>query len=208
MERLTNIWPIRFFNGSFKGFFSGHQSNFQPPPYYNNGSSVMYHNNSSASSAVTDPRSPNYRCPYYQLYGPPPSYDSVVQITNPSNTGEQQTCIVLSSNHSTAAVVNGGATNTDAVTIETTSNYQQPSTSTLRSEDIANNVDQPISDSQCNSSDQSEIVNVRKNISNISSSSTPNVESSAINSQIVTDTNNLLSSTSPATSVQTTSNFW
>ncbi|XP_037040555.1 uncharacterized protein LOC119077443 isoform X2 [Bradysia coprophila] len=65
-----------------------------PPPNYYSSSNTYYHANNSQAAPNYHPSVQQLQCPYYQLYGPPPSYDSVVQI---SNSSVQPTCVLVTS---------------------------------------------------------------------------------------------------------------
>lgn len=102
----AKLWKSIFFMSPLVG-----QPNYHPPPnYYNSGgggggggsSVVTYHNNGGHTDASLHVDSQSVRCPYYQLYGPPPSYESVVQLANGivgidigQPTIGQPTCVLL-----------------------------------------------------------------------------------------------------------------
>lgn len=68
-----------------------------PPPNYYSSSNSYYHANNSQPALNYHSSVQQLQCPYYQLYGPPPSYDSVVQITN-SCSSVQPTCVLVTTN--------------------------------------------------------------------------------------------------------------
>lgn len=67
-------------------------TNSPPPNYYSNS---YYHANNSQPALNYQPSVQQLQCPYYQLYGPPPSYDSVVQIGS-SCSSAKPTCVLVS----------------------------------------------------------------------------------------------------------------
>ncbi|KAJ6642073.1 hypothetical protein Bhyg_07019 [Pseudolycoriella hygida] len=115
-----------------------------PPPNYYSSSNSYYHTNNSQSALNYHSSVQQLQCPYYQLYGPPPSYDSVVQIGN-SCGSVQPTCVLVANTvpcgfiTSTAAndalPLNDASSNTLATTaidssaITQPNDFEQPSTS-------------------------------------------------------------------------------
>lgn len=58
-------------------------SNMAPPPNYYTASVVRYHSTSELETRRQQQHQQQLQdCPYYQLYGPPPSYESVINIPN------------------------------------------------------------------------------------------------------------------------------
>lgn len=111
-----------------------------PPPNYYSSSSSYYHANNSQPPLNYHSSVQQLQCPYYQLYGPPPSYDSVVQISNSCGT-VQPTCVLVTNtvpfNYITPTTVNASSLN-DALS-------NTPSTSTAETVSIpsANAITQP-----------------------------------------------------------------
>ncbi len=84
----------KFINQTF--FFSLADMTNTPPPNYYSSANSYYHANNSQPALNYHPSVQQLQCPYYQLYGPPPSYDSVVQISN-SCGSVQPTCVLVTS---------------------------------------------------------------------------------------------------------------
>lgn len=120
-----------------------------PPPNYYSSSNSYYHANNSQPALNYHSSVQQLQCPYYQLYGPPPSYDSVVQISN-NCSSVQPTCVLVtntvpcsfitpstanasiplneaSSNTPMNSTIDGESTSTASITQP--NDFEQPSTS-------------------------------------------------------------------------------
>lgn len=70
-------------------------TNSPPPNYYSSSNSYYHANNSQPALNYHSSVQQQLQCPYYQLYGPPPSYDSVVQISANGCGSVQPTCVLV-----------------------------------------------------------------------------------------------------------------
>lgn len=122
-----------------------------PPPNYYSSSNSYYHANNPQPALNYHPSVQQLQCPYYQLYGPPPSYDSVVQISN--SCGSPPTCVLVTNTvpcsfitSSSTAPANAAislseatnnsptdsltdATEATAISVSQPNDFEQPSTS-------------------------------------------------------------------------------
>lgn len=121
-------------------------TNSQPPPNYYSSSNTYYHANNSQPALNYHPSVQQLQCPYYQLYGPPPSYESVVHISN-SRSSVQPTCVLVTANTVPCSFITPSAANANLPLTDASSNiplnsvidgasttqphdFDQPSTST------------------------------------------------------------------------------
>ena len=65
----------------------------QPPPNYYSASSDLNNRGLNHPLSVLRPSAQMQHCPYYQLYGPPPSYDSLIQLSG--DGAGQPTCVLI-----------------------------------------------------------------------------------------------------------------
>lgn len=128
-------------------FLSIDMTNSPPPNYYSSANSY-YHANNSQPALNYHASVQQLQCPYYALYGPPPSYDSVVQISN-SCGSVQPTCVLVANTvpcsfitPTTANALNEASSNTPSnsradtvvtpgcpIVIAQPNDFEQPSTS-------------------------------------------------------------------------------